>query len=83
VILVITVLGNFASLGLQMELTIPAVIQNSNVMCYVQRKGQQTSEVLQAEEVTTGHVKCRPYTAHRASHMEWGAAYTWDAAINR
>ncbi|XP_023723547.1 uncharacterized protein LOC111873237 isoform X4 [Cryptotermes secundus] len=67
----------------QMELTIPAVVQNSSVLCYVQKKGQQISEVIQAEEVTTGRVKCRPYTAQRASRMEWGAAYTWDAAIDR
>jgi hypothetical protein len=66
-----------------MELTVPAVVQNSSVMCYVQRKGQQTAEVVQAAEVAKGHVKCRPYTAQRASRMEWGAAYTWDAAIDR
>jgi hypothetical protein len=81
--LVTTVLGCFTSFGLQMELTIPAVVQNGSVLCYVQRKGQQTAEVIQAEEVTTGRVKCRPYTAQRASRMEWGAAYTWDAAIDR
>jgi hypothetical protein len=66
-----------------MELTIPAVVQNSSVLCYVQRKGQQTAEVLQAAEVATGRVKCRPYIAQRASRMEWGAAYTWDAAIDK
>jgi hypothetical protein len=66
-----------------MELTIPAVVQNSSVLCYVQRKGQQTAEVVQTAEVAMGRVKCRPYTAQRASRMEWGAAYTWDAAIDR
>jgi len=65
-----------------MELTIPAVGQYSNVLCYVQRKGQKTAEVIQAAEVTAGHVKCKPYSAQRASRMEWGAAYTWDAAID-
>lgn len=72
----------FASFGSQMELTIPAVGQYRNVLCYVQRKGQQTAEVIQAAEVTAGRVKCKPYTAQRASRMEWGAAYTWDAAID-
>jgi hypothetical protein len=66
-----------------MELTIPAVVQNSSVLCFVQRKGQQTAEVLQAAEVATGRVKCRPYIAQRASRMEWGAAYTWDAAFDK
>lgn len=73
----------FALFGPQMELTIPTIVQNSNVLCYVQRKGQQTAEVVQAAEVVTGRVKCRPYAAQRASRMEWGAAYTWDAAIDR
>jgi hypothetical protein len=79
---IISVIRHFASFGSQMELTIPAVGQYSNVLCYVQRKGYQTTEVIQAAEVTAGHVKCKPYTVQRASHMEWGAAYTWDAAID-
>jgi hypothetical protein len=80
--LISDVIRYFASFGSQMELTIPTVGQDSNVLCYVQRKGQQTAEVIQAAEVTAGHVKCKPYTAQRASRMEWGAAYTWDAAID-
>lgn len=80
--LISNVLRYLASFGSQMELTIPAVGQYSNVLCYVQRKGQQTAEVIQAAEVTAGHVKCKPYSTQRASRMEWGAAYTWDAAID-
>lgn len=65
-----------------MELTIPVIAQNSSVLCYVQRKGEQTAEIIQAAEVSTGHVKCKPYTVQRACRMEWGAAYTWDAAVD-
>jgi len=80
--LISNVIRYFESFVSQMELAIPAVGQDSNVLCYVQRKGQQSTEVIQAAEVTAGHVKCKPYTAQRASRMEWGAAYTWDAAID-
>jgi hypothetical protein len=80
--LISNVIRYFVSFDSQMELTIPAVGQDSNVLCYVQRKGQQTTEVIQAAEVTAGHVKCKPYTAQRACRMVWGAAFTWDAAID-
>jgi hypothetical protein len=76
------ILRYFACFGSQMELTIPAVGQYSNLLCYVQRKGEHTAEVIQAAEVTPGHVKCKPHTTQRASRTEWGAAYTWDAAID-
>ncbi|KAJ4428199.1 hypothetical protein ANN_24214 [Periplaneta americana] len=66
-----------------MELTIPSLAAGSSVVCYVRRKDQQTVEVVQAAEVETGRVQCSAYVAQRASRMEWGAAYTWDAAIDR
>jgi hypothetical protein len=80
--LISNIIRYFASFGSQMELTIPAVSQDSSVLCYVQRKGEHTAEVIQAAEVTAGHVTCKPHIAQRASRMEWGAAYTWDAAID-
>ena len=65
-----------------MELRIPSVKDHSSLLCFVRKKGQQTAEIVQVTEITAGLVKCRPYVAKRAGHMEWGVAYSWDAAMD-